>query len=70
MLSTWADDKSNEIATIPELLGAPELDESLVTTGTLGIQKDIAEQMADQKGDYFLALNAAPKRPIRLSRPI
>lgn len=66
MVSAWATtngmvlgqvavpDKTNEILAIPELLYLLNLTDSLVTIDALGCQKEIAEQIVDQGGDYLL----------------
>jgi predicted transposase YbfD/YdcC len=50
------DEKSNEITAIPELLKVLEVAGCIVTIDAMGCQKDIAEQIVEQKGDYLLAL--------------
>jgi len=52
------DAKSNEITAIPELLKLLDVDEATVTIDAMGCQKEIAEQIIDQGGDYVLALKA------------
>lgn len=49
-------DKSNEITAIPALLKRLDIAGCLVTTDALGCQKQIARQIIEQGGDYFLAL--------------
>jgi predicted transposase YbfD/YdcC len=68
MVSAWAstnhlvlgqvkvDDKSNEITAIPKLLELLELSGCIVTVDAMGCQKEIAQQIIDQGGDYVLAL--------------
>lgn len=68
MVSAWAtanrlvlgqrkvDDKSNEITAIPELLRVLEIAGCIVTIDAMGCQKDIAELIINQDGDYLLAL--------------
>ncbi len=48
--------KSNEITAIPELLNSLAIKGCIVTIDAMGCQKDIAEQIVKQKGDYLLAL--------------
>jgi len=55
------DEKSNEITAIPEVLDALQLEGALVTIDAMGCQKDIAEQILDEKADYLLALKANHK---------
>jgi len=68
MVSAWAsanrlvlaqvkvDDKSNEITAIPELLRALAIEGCIVTLDAMGCQREIAQQIIDQGGDYVLAL--------------
>jgi predicted transposase YbfD/YdcC len=70
MVSAWAsanylvlgqvkvDDKSNEITAIPKLLELLDITGCVVTIDAMGCQKEIAEQIVDQGGDYVLALKA------------
>lgn len=51
-----ADDRSNEITAIPEVLRALEVQGCLVTIDAMGCQRAIAQQVLDQGGDYVLAL--------------
>jgi predicted transposase YbfD/YdcC len=50
------DGKSNEITAMPALLKLMNIKGSVVTADALNCQKDIAEQIVDQGGDYVLAL--------------
>jgi predicted transposase YbfD/YdcC len=50
------DDKSNEITAIPELLRVLAVAGCLVTIDAIGCQKEIAQQIREQGGDYVLAL--------------
>ena len=50
------DGKSNEITAMPALLKMMDIKGSVVTADALNCQKDIAEQIVDQGGDYVLAL--------------
>lgn len=50
------DEKSNEITAIPRLLGLLKLQGALVTIDAIGCQKEIANQVREQKGHYVLAL--------------
>jgi predicted transposase YbfD/YdcC len=50
------DGKSNEITAIPELLKVLDLKGCIVTIDAMGCQKDIAQQIVDDGGDYVLAL--------------
>jgi predicted transposase YbfD/YdcC len=49
-------DKSNEITAIPKLLEVLELKGALVTIDAAGCQKEIAQQIRNQGGDYLLAV--------------
>lgn len=50
------DEKSNEITAIPQLLEALDLKDCIVTIDAIGCQRDIAQQIVDQEGDYVLSL--------------
>jgi predicted transposase YbfD/YdcC len=50
------DQKSNEITAIPKLLEILDLHGALVTIDAMGCQKEIAEQIVEQGGDYVLAV--------------
>ncbi len=50
------DVKSNEITAVPKLLAMLSLQGTIVTTDALNGQRAIAAQIADQGGDYALAL--------------
>ena len=50
--------KSNEITAIPKLLALLDLDGALVTIDAMGCQKEIAQQIVAQGGDYVLAVKA------------
>jgi predicted transposase YbfD/YdcC len=68
MVSAWAsanrlvlaqvkvDAKSNEITAIPELLRALAIEGCIVTIDAMGCQREIAQQIVEQGGDYVLAL--------------
>lgn len=49
-------EKSNEITAIPELLRSLEIKGCIVSIDAMGCQREIAEQIIRQKGDYLLAL--------------
>ena len=49
-------DGSHEIAAIPELLRVLDLAGAMVTIDAAGCQKEIAEQIREQGGDYLLAV--------------
>ena len=48
--------KSNEITAIPELLKILTIEGNIVSIDAMGCQKEIAQTIIDQKGDYVLAL--------------
>jgi len=50
------DEKSNEITAIPKLLQMLELRGAIVTLDAMGTQKEIAQTIRDQEGDYVMAL--------------
>jgi predicted transposase YbfD/YdcC len=50
------DEKTNEITAIPELLRGLAIRGCIVTIDAMGCQREIAEQIVDQGGDYVLAL--------------
>ncbi len=50
------DGKSNEITAVPKLLEMLSLKGTVVTIDAMGCQRDIAQQIIDQGGDYALAL--------------
>ena len=50
------DAKSNEITAVPKLLEMLSLKGTIVTVDALNCQRDIAQQIVDQGGDYALAL--------------
>ena len=68
MVSAWAvgngivlgqiktNEKSNEIAAIPELIKQFELKGAIISIDAMGCQKAIAKQIIDQKGDYVFSL--------------
>jgi predicted transposase YbfD/YdcC len=68
MVSAWASanrlvlaqervsDASNEITAVPELLRVLELSGCLITIDAIGCQREIAQQILAQGGDYVLAL--------------
>ncbi len=50
------DDKSNEIKAIPELLKVIDSRDCVVTLDAMGCQKEIAQQIVAQGGDYVFCL--------------
>jgi predicted transposase YbfD/YdcC len=50
------DAKSNEITAVPKLLAMLSLKDTIVTADALNCQREIAQQVVDQGGDYVLAL--------------
>lgn len=55
------DVKSNEITAVPKLLKMLSLKGTIVTVDALNCQRDIAQQIVDQGGDYALALKGNQK---------
>lgn len=53
-----AEQKSNEITAIPELLDAIDVEKAIVTIDAAGCQKDIASKIFLGGGDYVLSLKA------------
>lgn len=53
--------KSNEITAIPELLSVLDLKGAIVSIDAMGCQKEIAEQIVEQKADYLLAVKQNQK---------
>jgi predicted transposase YbfD/YdcC len=49
-------DKANEIVAIPKLLAMLIIEGAIVTIDAMGCQREIAQQILDQKADYVLAL--------------
>jgi len=49
-------EKSNEIEAIPRLLKLIDVKDAIVTIDAMGCQKEIAQQIREQEGDYVLAL--------------
>ena len=50
------DKKSNEITAIPELLNMLDIKGKIIKTDAMGCQKDIAEKIQKQGGDYLFAV--------------
>src|SRR6476646_11097407 len=50
------DAKSNEITAVPKLLEMLSLKGTIVTVDALNCQREIAQKIVDQGGDYALAL--------------
>ena len=48
--------KSNEITAIPEVLSSLDIAGAVISIDAMGCQKEIAEQIIDQNGNYILAL--------------
>ncbi|EDQ7230748.1 ISAs1 family transposase [Salmonella enterica subsp. enterica] len=49
-------EKSNEITAIPELINLLDIKGKIITTDAMGCQKDIAEKIVFQDGDYLFAV--------------
>jgi len=52
------DDKTNEITVIPELLEKICVAGAIVTLDAMGCQREIADKIIEQKGDYILRVKA------------
>ena len=50
------EERSNEIEAVPRLLNMLDISNSIVTIDAMGCQKNIAQQIIDQKADYVLSL--------------
>ncbi|APW69037.1 ISAs1 family transposase [Salmonella enterica] len=50
------DEKSNEITAIPELVNMLDIKGKIITTDAMGCQKDIAEKIRSQGGDYLFSV--------------
>ena len=50
------EEKSNEITAIPELLDQIDVQGAVVTIDAMGCQKEIAEKIVTEQGDYVLAV--------------
>ena len=50
------DEKSNEITAIPKLLDALNIKGNIITTDSMGCQKEIARKIRKKQADYVLAL--------------
>jgi len=48
--------KSNEITAIPKLLDQLDIEEAMITIDAIGCQKEIAEKIIGNGGDYMLAI--------------
>lgn len=53
-----ANEKSNEITAIPELLNMLDLSGNIITIDAMGTQKEIAEKIIEIDADYILAVKA------------
>jgi predicted transposase YbfD/YdcC len=56
------DEKSNEITAIPKLLELLDINGAIITIDAMGCQKDIAQKIIDNNGDYVLALKGNQKK--------
>lgn len=55
------EEKSNEITAVPKLLEMLDIHGCLVTTDAMGAQREIAEQIVRQEGDYLLQVKGNQK---------
>ena len=54
-------EKSNEITAIPQLLNLIDLKNKVITIDAMSCQHEIAKQIVDKRGDYFLTLKCNQK---------
>jgi predicted transposase YbfD/YdcC len=52
------DEKTNEITVIPDILKKLCIEGAIITLDAMGCQREIAEQIIEQKGDYVLRVKA------------
>jgi predicted transposase YbfD/YdcC len=52
-------EQSNEITAIPQLLAVLDIQVATITTGAMGCQFKIANQIVNAKADYVLALKGS-----------
>ncbi|PML00499.1 transposase [Vibrio breoganii] len=57
-----AEKKSNEITAIPEILRVLDLKGCLITIDAMGCQKEVAETIVNNGGDYLLAVKGNQKK--------
>ena len=50
------DEKSNEILALPQIIELLEIEGCIISIDAIGTQKNIAEQIIEQQGDYILAV--------------
>ncbi len=62
------DEKSNEITTSPEILNMLDIKGKIITTDAVDCQKDIAEKIQKQGGDYLFAVKGNPGGVIKSLR--
>lgn len=55
------EDKSNEITAIPEVLSCIDITDSVISIDAIGTHKEIAEQIIEQSGHYFLSVKGNQK---------
>lgn len=55
------EDKSNEITAIPKVLSSIDITDSVVSIDAIGTQKEIADQIVEQSGHYFLSVKGNQK---------
>lgn len=54
-------DKENEIKAIPEILDKLDIEDAIVSIDAIGTQVEIAQQITEKRGHYFLALKENQK---------
>ena len=80
MISVWAskakavfgqmaaDEKSNEITAVPELLELLDIEGTIVTTDAMSCQREIVKKIEDKKGDYVIGLKENQRLLYRAAR--
>ena len=54
-------DKSNEITAIPNVIASLDIEDAVVSIDAIGTQTEIAKQIREKKGHYFLSVKANQK---------
>ncbi len=63
-------DKTNEITVVPKLLGAIDLENTVVTLDAMGCQTAIAKKIREGNGDYIIALKENQRTGYDLAKDI
>jgi len=64
------DDKSNEITAMPKLIEMLNINNAIVTMDAMGCQRQIAETIAENKGDYIMVVKDNQKGLRELIEPL